>query len=179
MPITAIPTDVEIRKITPTQKQALDELLKKQKEGSLLQTAVAVTIPSLAIMTVAGAAVALFYYKDELEDYIRELPTTVATAAGGKVADVITDLGGAVARAAGFSDDPTTPEYLPSGVGPLSRCKRWEVDAVEIKSRNQTGNLSKPQTVQAALALKRVAKNMKIEGCSRPTAITQAQWDEA
>ncbi len=68
MPITAIPTDVEIRKITPTQKQALDELLKKQKEGSLLQTAIAVTIPSLAIVTVAGAAVALFYYQDELEE---------------------------------------------------------------------------------------------------------------
>ena len=179
MPIAAIPQGVELRKITPTQKNALDDLLKKQKEGSLLQTAIAVTIPSVALLVASGAAVALFYYKDELEEYIRNLPTTVATAAGGKVADVITDLGGAVAKAAGFSDDPTTPEYLPSGVGPLSRCKRWEVDATEILSRIQTGNLSKSQTVKAALALKRVAKNMKAEGCSRPASITTVQWNEA
>jgi hypothetical protein len=179
MPIAAIPQGVELRKITPTQKNALDDLLKKQKEGSLLQTAVAVTIPSVALLVASGAAVALFYYKKELEDYISELPTTVATAAGGKVADVITDLGGAVARAAGFSDDPTTPEYLPSGIGPLSRCERWSADAVDILSQIQAGGLSSSQKVQAALAIRRVAKNMKAEGCSRPTAISQSQWDES
>ena len=44
----------------------------------------------------------------------KELPSweDVQVAAGGAVADIITDAGGAVARAAGFEDDPTTPESV-------------------------------------------------------------------
>ena len=52
MPITAIPQGVEIRKITAVQKRALDELLGKQKETSLMQT----LIPSFTIVAVAAAA---------------------------------------------------------------------------------------------------------------------------
>ena len=46
-------------------------------------------------------------------------------------------------------------------------------------SKVQAGNLSRVKLVQAALATKRVAKNMKKEGCDRPSAISQAQWDES
>ena len=47
MPIAAIPQGVEIRKISAVQKRALDELLKHQKEQSLLQTAMVALIPSV------------------------------------------------------------------------------------------------------------------------------------
>ena len=34
----------------------------------------------------------------------------MTTAAGEVVSDVVVDVGGTVAKAAGFEDDPTTPE---------------------------------------------------------------------
>ena len=40
MPITAIPKGVDLRKITPVQKRALDELLAKERGTSALTTAI-------------------------------------------------------------------------------------------------------------------------------------------
>ena len=45
MPITAIPKDVELRKISAVQKKALDDLLSKQRENTLLETVISATIP--------------------------------------------------------------------------------------------------------------------------------------
>ena len=131
MPITAVPQGVELRKISAVQKRALDELLSKQRENNLLETTISTAIPALAFVGVGGAAlvVAWSYLKD------LELPTAkdgakaVTVAAGDVVSDVVVDVGGAVAKAAGFENDPKTPEYISiAGTmkGPLSRCKRWE-----------------------------------------------------
>jgi len=182
MPITAVPQGVELRKISAVQKRALDELLSKQRENNLLETTISTAIPALAFAGVGGAAilVAYSYLKDIEIPTAKEVAKAVTTAAGEVVSDVVIDVGGAAARAAGFEDDPTTPELfqLPSGkVVELSRCQRWETDATEILARVQSGKLSKSETVQAALATKRVIKNMKKEGCDRPLAISTAQWN--
>ena len=60
-------------------------------------------------------------------------------------------------------------------MGPLTRCKRWEMDATTWLEKVQAGNYN---TVQAALAAKRIISNMKKEGCSRPLAFTVAQWED-
>jgi hypothetical protein len=161
------------------QKRAVDDLLARQRESSLVENFVTSALPALAFAGVGGAAVLVAYsYLNDLKiPTAKEVAKAVTTAAGEIVSDVVIDVGGGLAKAAGFEDNPTTPEYLPSGLGPLSRCKRWEVDAVEIVSRIQSGKLNEVEKVQAALALKRVIKNMKKEGCDRPTAISIDQWE--
>ena len=72
MPIAAVPAGVEIKKITPTQKKALDELLKKQKETSLLET----LIPSLAFVGVsvaAGVGIWAYLNQESLTNTLKEL----------------------------------------------------------------------------------------------------------
>jgi len=178
MPITAVPQGVELRKLSAVQKRAVDDLLAKQRESSLIENFVTSALPALAFAGVGGAAVLVAYsYLNDLKiPTAKEVAKAVTTAAGEIVSDVVIDVGGGLAKAAGFEDNPTTPEFLPSGLGPLTRCKRWEVDAVEIVSRIQ-GGLNEVEKVQAALALKRVIKNMKKEGCDRPTAISIDQWE--
>ena len=178
MPITAVPQGVELRKLSAVQKRAVDDLLARQRESSLVENFVTSALPALAFAGVGGAAVLVAYsYLNDLKiPTAKEVAKAVTTAAGEIVSDVVIDVGGGLAKAAGFEDNPTTPEFLPSGLGPLSRCKRWEVDAVEIVSRIQ-GGLNEVEKVQAALALKRVIKNMKAEGCDRPTAISVDQWE--
>ena len=178
MPITAVPQGVELRKLSAVQKRAVDDLLAKQRESSLIENFVTSALPALAFAGVGGAAVLVAYsYLNDLKNpTAKEVAKAITTAAGEIVSDVVIDVGGGLAKAAGFEDNPTTPEFLPSGLGPLSRCKRWEVDAVEIVSRIQ-GGLNEVEKVQAALALKRVIKNMKKEGCDRPTAISIDQWE--
>ena len=184
MPIAAIPAGVEIRKISAVQKRALDDLLGKQKDSSLLQSMAMVTIPSLAIVSLGVGALAVIYYKDELETWVKELPHTVATAAGGKVANIIVDAGGAVLEAVApdLAAQPTTPEYIEAGgrrIGPLSMCKRWETDATEWLSVVQSKpDMGKTETTLAATLGLRIIKNMKKLGCDKPLAFTQAQWDE-
>jgi len=175
MPITAFPKDLEVRKLTAAQANAIEKYVKDSGDKSLARTALIVGIPTVAFLGVTiGAGVLVWHW---LKD--KELPTwkDLQVAAGGAVADVVTDVGGAVARAAGFEDNPTTPEVVQGST--LTRCTRWAVDATDILGRVQAGNLTKSETIQAALATKRVAKNMKREGCNRPSAISQAQWDQA
>jgi len=175
MPITAFPKDLEVRKLTAAQANAIEKYVKDSGDKSLAKTALIVGIPTVAFVGVAAGTGFLVWHW--LKD--KELPTfqDVQVAAGEAVSDVIINVGGAVARAAGFEDNPTTPEVVQGST--LTRCTRWAVDATDILGRVQAGNLSKSETIQAALATKRVAKNMKREGCNRPSAISQAQWDEA
>jgi hypothetical protein len=65
-------------------------------------------------------------------------------------------------------------------VGPFSRCQRWENDAADWFTVKQSykGDLGYIETTLGALAAARIIKNMKKEGCPKPSAFTQAQWDD-
>jgi len=171
--VAAIPPGVKIEKITPAQKRALDELLKKQQDENTLQAVLKVAIPTLAFVGVSGVAIATtFAYLKDIE-----IPSgkDLAKSAGGVISDVLV---GGIDAVVGEAQ-PKTPEYLPSGRGPLSRCLRWETDYVELQGLIQAGEAdSRGGTVIAALILKRIIKQMKKEGCSKPITIPQAQWDE-
>ena len=185
MPIAAVPQGVELRKISAVQKRALDDLLRNQRENNRVETTISAAVPALAFIGVGGAAilVAYSYLKDIEIPTAKEIAKVVTTAAGEVVSDVVVDVGGAVAKAAGFENDPKTPEYISiAGTmkGPLSRCKRWELDAQNWYEKTYlSGKLSKSETVQAALAAKIIIKAMKAEGCDKPSSFSQEQWNEA
>jgi hypothetical protein len=131
-----------------------------------------------------GIGAIAYVFKDELQQYLKDKEEDVVTwigglprAGGGLVADAIINLEGAL-----FPQNPVTPEFIEAGgrtIGPLSRCKRWETDATEWLSVKQSkGDLGPTESVIAALAAARIIKNMKKEGCPRPSAFTQAQWDD-
>ena len=175
MPITAIPQGVELRKLTAVQKRALDELITKERGSNALTTAILVGVPSI----IAGSAVVAYVFKDEMkawleqqQDTLTEAAKKIVSGAGEGIVDIVIDTGNKI-----FRNNPVTPEVVQGST--LNRCTRWAVDATDTLGRIQTGNLTKTQKTQAALNLIYIAKNMKGEGCSRPSAISQAQWDQA
>ena len=175
MPITAIPKGVELRKLTAVQRRALDELITKERGSNALTTAILVGVPSI----IAGSAVVAYVFKDEMQtwfadqqDTITEAAKKIVAGAGEGIVDIVIDTGNKI-----FRNNPVTPEVVQGST--LDRCTRWAVDATDTLGRIQAGNLTKTQETQAALNLIYIAKNMKSEGCSRPSAISQAQWDQA
>ena len=149
MPITAIPKGVELRKITAVQKRALDELITKERGSSALTTALVVGIPSV----VAGSAILAYVFKEEAKAWLVDTANKV------------------------FQNNPKTPKVVNGSE--LTRCTRWAVDATDVLALVQKGNLTKAETTVAAIATIAIAKEMKREGCSRPSAISVAQWDQA
>ena len=175
MPITAIPKGVELRKITSVQKRALDELITKERGSSALTTAILVGIPSI----IAGSAVLAYVFKEEAQEWyadkkgeIIEAIKTVVENTGGGIVDVVLDTANKV-----FQNNPKTPKVVNGSE--LTRCTRWAVDATDVLALVQKGNLTKAETVAAAVALVGIDKEMKREGCSRPSAISEEQWQQA
>ena len=168
MPIAAIPQGVEIKKLTPTQERALDKLLKAQRDENTLQTAIRVAVPTLAFVGVAGIGiVTTFAYLKDIElPSVKDIVKGAGVDAGGIVADVITTVIG--------RDNPRTPEFTPSGAGPIPRCQRWESDYVTT-IKDDPGPI---ETTLLATAQLNIIKNMKAEGCSRPSSIPARQWNE-
>jgi hypothetical protein len=163
MPIAAVPAGVEIKKITPTQKKALDELLKKQKETSLLET----LIPSLAFVGVsvaAGVGIWAYLNQESITDSVKGF----AEGSGKIVADALLNV-------LPSPDTPLTPEVTAQGTE-LDICTRFEADYV---AQNDLKN-SIPivgGTLQALGQLDTI-KKMKKNGCSKPFVIPQSQWDQ-
>ena len=175
MPITAIPKGVELRKITAVQKRALDELITKERGSSALTTALVVGIPSV----VAGSAILAYVFKEEAQEWyadkkgeIVEAIKTIVENTGGGIVSVVLDTANKV-----FQNNPKTPEIVNGAK--LTRCTRWAVDATDVLALVQKGNLTKAETTVAAIATIAIAKEMKREGCSRPSAISEDQWKQA
>ena len=173
MPVIAIPKDIEFRKVTPTQKKGLDKLLQESKTN-ILQ---AVAIPTIALTTLAIVGGTAYIFRKQISDFVEEnvdnLTEAVtekikgaATGAGDVVSDVIVNVVG--------RDEPRTPEFTPSGAGPIPRCTRWESDYVDTIKDNP----SPTEVVLLALAQKNIIKSMKYEKCDKPSIIPQSQWDD-
>ena len=173
MPVIAIPKDIEFRKVTPAQQKSLDKIMSDLKNNTLR----AVAIPTIALTSLAIVGGTAFLFRDQLkqfaEDNIDNLGEAVVekikgvvTGAGDIVSDTITTVVG--------RDEPRTPEFTPSGLGPIPRCKRWESDYVTTIKDDP----SPTEIVLLALAQKNIIKNMKREKCDRPSSIPQSQWDD-
>ena len=97
---------------------------------------------------------------------VKDLVTGATVDAGSIVADTISVIVG--------RNDPKTPEFTPSGAGPIPRCQRWESDYVTT-IKDDPGPI---ETTLLATAQLNIIKNMKAEGCTRPSVIPARQWNE-
>ena len=177
MALELMPDGKTFNKLNAIQEKALKRYYKRLHEVPLSQNLV------LPISIAIGALA--YILKDKLKIPELDIPDvkTLIEGAGGTVADVIIQVEGAL-----FPQNPINPEYviLNEGtpqerkVGPFSRCQRWENDAADWFTVKQSykGDLGYIETTLGALAAARIIKNMKKEGCPKPSAFTQAQWDE-
>ena len=158
MPVIAIPKDIEFRKVTPTQQKSLEKITGENKNKLL--TAVAIPTIALTSLALVGGTAYLFSNQlkqfaedniDNLGEAITEKIKGVVIGAGDVVSDTITTVVG--------RDEPKTPEFTPSGLGPIPRCKRWESDYVTTIKDDP----SPTEIVLLALAQKNIIKNMKRE----------------
>ena len=176
MALELMPDGKTFKKLNATQEKALKRYYKRLHDRPITQE---LGLP-IGLAVLGGIGAIAYVFKDELQQYLKDKEEDVITwikglpaAGGGVAADAIINLGDAI-----FPANPATPEYISVGgrtVGPLTRCKRWEMDATTWLEKVQAGNYN---TVQAALAAKRIISNMKKEGCSRPLAFTVAQWED-
>jgi len=176
MPIAAIPQGIELRKISAVQQKAVDELLNKQREASLWNSA----IPSTALLVIAAGAAVTFLFGDEIKNWakdqagnigkaITEKVVETAKGTGATVADIVT---GVIGR-----DEPRSPGTFTDAQGnvlTIPRCSRWENDYVDTVTQVQQGG----NVTLLALAQLNIIKNMKADKCSRPVIISSSQWNK-
>jgi len=184
MALTLMPDGKTFKKLNRTQEKALKGYYNRLHDKPLPET---LGLP-LGLAVLGGIGAIAYIFKDEIKkafdeqekafvDSFKGLPV----AAGGGVADIVVSLVDAVGLS---TNEPVNPEFVilnvgtpdERTVGPFSLCQRWGLDADDWLANVQAGKfLTK---IGAALAGNYIIKNMKKEGCSRPQAITQAQWDE-
>ena len=172
MPITAIPQGVEIRKITAVQKRALDELLGKQKETSLLQT----LIPSFSFIAVASIGAYIYIKRDTIKEELLELEETIRQMAGRGVTEAFTTFGETVTGV----PRPDTPTYEPETgtiFENMTTCQLFEYDVVELFSRMDNANFFEKFAI--GFNLQQKYRGMKQAGCSKPPRVDQHDWDKA
>ena len=173
MPVIAIPKEIEFRKVTPAQQKSLDKIMSETKNNTLR----AVAIPTIALTSLAVVGGTAFLFrnqlqafvednKDKLTEAIIEKVNGAVTGAGDIVSDTIVTIVG--------RDEHKTPEFTPSGAGPIPRCDRWASDYVDTIKDDP----SPTEIVLLALAQKNIIKNMKRDKCDRPSIIPQSQWDD-
>ena len=173
MPVIAIPKDIEFRKVTPAQQKSLDKIMSETKNNTLR----AVAIPTIALTSLAVVGGTAFLFRDQLKEFVQENAEDLAGAITEKVKGVVTGAGDIVSDTIVTvvgRDEPKTPEFTPSGLGPIPRCKRWESDYVTTIKDDP----SPTEIVLLALAQKNIIRNMKSEKCDRPSIIPQSQWDD-
>jgi len=196
MTLELMPDGKTFKKLNKTQEKALERYYKRAHDKPLAET---VGLPLLAGgIVITGAIGAIAYiFRDEIKttfeeekkqffDWLFSLPKKGVIAAGGGLADVIVNLGDALFTGEGL-DEPLTkenillnPEDSPRDyryAGPYTKCERWGLDADDWLARDQAG-VPWWLIVPHALVLKGIIKNMKADGCSRPTSITVAQWKD-
>ena len=173
MPVIAIPKDIEFRKVTPTQQKSLEKIMSDSRNN--LRTAIA--IPTIALSTLAVVGATAFLFRDQLKTFVDENIDNLGEAVTEKVKGVVTGAGDIVSDTIVTvvgRDEPQTPEFTPSGAGPIPRCDRWASDYVDTIKDDP----SPTEIVLLALAQKNIIRNMKRDKCDRPSIIPQSQWDD-
>ena len=173
MPVIAIPKDIEFRKVTPTQQKSLEKIMSDSKNNTLR----AVAIPTIALSTLAVVGATAFLFRDQLKTFVEENVDNLGEAVTDKIKGVVVGAGDIVSDTITTvvgRDEPRTPEFTPSGLGPIPRCERWASDYVSTIKDDP----SPTEIVLLALAQKNIIKSMKREKCDRPSVIPQSQWND-
>ena len=173
MPVIAIPKDIEFRKVTPAQQKSLDKIMSETKNNTLR----AVAIPTIALTSLAVVGGTAFLFRNQLQTFVEDNKDKLTEAIIEKINDTVTGAGDIVSDTIVTivgRDEPKTPEFTPSGAGPIPRCTRWASDYVDTIKDDP----SPTEIVLLALAQKNIIKNMKRDKCDRPSSIPQSQWDD-
>ena len=173
MPITAIPQGVEIRKITAVQKRALDELLGKQKETSILQT----LIPSITAVILGASAAYIYIKRDTIKQQFEELEETIRQMAGRGVTEAFTTFGETITGGQLKADTPTYEPEEGTIFEGMTTCQLFEYDVVELFSRMDNANFYEKFAI--GFNLQQKYRGMKQAGCSKPPRVPQNDWDKA
>ena len=178
MALELMPDGSTFKKLTKIQTEALDRYYKRGKEDLVDTVIQSPILPTIVYGSVASAFLVAgwAYLKDQ------KLPTfdEASNWLGGGV-------GGVIAKA--YTNNPKSPQFRPSQLDPtkmveVPRCQRWEQDAVALMQTTELSTLFElpilaPQfTILRATKSVHIIKNMKREGCPRPTAFSSAQWNE-
>jgi len=173
MPVIAIPKDIEFRKVTPAQQKSLEKIMSETKNNTLR----AVAIPTIALTSLAVVGGTAFLFRNQLQTFVEDNKDRLTEAIIEKINDTVTGAGDIVSDTIVTivgRDEPKTPEFTPSGAGPIPRCTRWASDYVDTIKDDP----SPTEIVLLALAQKNIIKNMKRDKCDRPSIIPQSQWDD-
>lgn len=174
MPIAAIPAGVELRKISATQKKALDDLLKQESGNSTFNTALLVGIP--AAVVVAGGLFWLF--KDEAKAEIKNQWSAIKEFAKGIPAGMLTgtiESGLALGQEiTGIDLETTTGKAAEIYGEDVGICQQYEFDLIELAQRAQgAGFFEKPLL---GLNIRQKLKGMKKAGCPKPPFTPSEDW---
>ena len=185
MALELMPDGKTFKKLNATQEKALKRYYKRTRDKPWQETlglpilaggvVIAGTIGAIAYVFREEAKTAFIDEKEKFFTWLTGLPKKAVLWTGGGVADTVVSLVDLVGLS---TNEPVTPEFIIINgreIGPLSTCKRWEVDATTWLENVQAGKFI--TKIGAALAGNYIIKNMKEEGCPKPLAFTQAQWD--
>ena len=178
MPITAIPAGIELRKISSTQKKALDELLKKQDGYSVLNTAVLVGIPALVL----GLGAAAYLFKDEIKEIIPEIIEEAKTFAKGVAAGIFVgsvEAGFGLAKEITGIDLEATTGQAAEIFGPdIGICEQYEYDLVSLAQRvDDTPDWRLDKKILLGVGIRSKLKGMKAAGCPKPPFTPPEDWN--
>ena len=178
MPIAAIPAGVELRKLSATQKKALDKLLESQNGSSTKNTALAVGIPTIAL-AIGGMA---FLFKNEIKEAVKESWDDIKEFTEGIPAGMFTgtiDAGFALGKEiTGVDLTDVTGRATEVFGEDVSLCEQYGYDLVELQQRvDSTSKYNVPAIIALGIGKRSKLKGMKAAGCNKPPYIQQGDWD--
>jgi len=174
MPIAAVPAGVELRKISATQKRALDELLKQESGNSTFNTGLLVGVPALVVVLAGG----VWLFKDEIKSAAKEEWTNIKEFAEGIPGGILTgtiESGLALGKEiTGVDLEATTGTAAEIYGEDISICAQYEYDLISLAERAEgAGFFEKPVL---GLAIRQKLKGMKKAGCDKPPFTPAEDW---
>jgi len=168
--------DGTFKKLTKVQTDALNRYYKRENKRDLT-TEIIAQFPLILATSIAAAA---YVFRENILEKIKEEGIGFVEQGGLGLAKILTFIARASKPAVMGEDgiqtqmEPREPEIGPQGET-LTRCQRYEADYV---ADNELHTIPFGGTILQALAQFNTIQKMKKEGCSRPSIIPQAQWEQ-
>jgi len=160
--------DGTFKKLTKVQTDALNRYYKRENKRDLPTEAIISGLPIILGVTIASIA---YVFRDDIKEQVLSALEEEAIGAGFWVANAITRF------TRGEQNIPTEPRTSETTIqgNVLSKCQRYAGDYV---SQNEIHVIPFVGGTLQALAQLNTIQSMKLEGCSKPDVIPQAQWDQ-
>ena len=166
--------DGTFKKLTKVQTDALDRYYKRENKRDLQTEAIISGLPIILGVSIASIA---YVFRDDIKEKVISALEEEAIGAGLWVAKGLTKF----FRGEQQRTEPMTPEVMVSQLDPevmveIPRCERYATDYVNQNTIAE--GIPFVGVPLQALAQLHTIQSMKIEGCSKPSIIPQAQWEQ-